>query len=165
MSILESIKPGLAVEVTTWENDGDDYRTAVQFDVNPEVVDDLVKMLSLFTSTHDGGIGNVVDEWAPTFDQYRAYMALERALTPALVDYLGINMSLKRIVTDGDDPDEDSIGVSDEMYETLGHEVFGQLASRFGLSSEGCSIRAISDISVYNIAGELNITTNLQVHL
>lgn len=112
----ETIIPaGYRLTVTTWENDGDHYKTKVLEGLTKERVTALVELSKLFSSKNNGGaakgyIGNMYDP--NDAERSRAKRAIDRVLKKYPGEFPPIDDA------DVDDEDTDiNDGVWDLIYE------------------------------------------------
>lgn len=133
------IKPGVAITVTTWENDADNYRTDTLYGLTLEIASDLVDVLKLFTSYHNGGgIGNILYDFMGTDNKIGYQQVVHDACTPRLLEYINS--------VHGRDGESD---VEAPYY---------WLCSKFSISNEYYATRVVDEIKLHLIAGELVIT-------
>jgi len=113
MSKVLVVSKGYTVEVTSWENDGDNYATNKKTYKTKEqslVVLDICKNVFASHNNGGGGIGN---------------MSCGESTTPIINEYLGKNPNVTKVLCeifedDGDDTDVGSDLVDEIKYELMG---------------------------------------------
>lgn len=85
------IKAGYRIEVVTWENDADHYKTKSVDGLSEDEVAEIVKYLKLFKkSDWEGGLGNAYDPSDSFIDRYiKTLQELYEANKPVWDELLG----------------------------------------------------------------------------
>lgn len=97
MENLEKVKPGFAMGVTTWENDGDNYKTEYIYGLTEQQMVALLCVFEMFGSknNHQGpGFGNISSD--DDFQRLEINEALTEEFSPALAEAIGFDYGTDR---------------------------------------------------------------------
>ena len=114
------MKKGYTLEVTSWENDADNYKTkSIYCGDNEEDAKALLKLCKeLFSSHHNGnciGIGNIMeDDYERAIDRTQEYLDNNPSIVQAVNKYYNCDLD----ISEGDDIHD--IVIADFNFEILG---------------------------------------------
>ena len=145
----QTIPKGYVIEIETWENDGDNYKTQTIFGVEEQEIQQYKYILELFQGSHCNNrdkCGN--SEWDKVQDLIIVHIesgVKSGQLTPEFLDkVLGIE-NLETLIEEGDDKQEFELLCS--LQELLGEPV--EYDSDF--------MRVVSWVKLYIIEEEIQI--------
>ena len=131
---MNTIKPGYMIQITSWENDADAYRTIVKDGLSVTVAKFFIEFAELFKKPqHDGGLA--ANAYNSNDVKWPELTAAVRAL---FAKYPGVDKELWGD-NDGDDDDDDIDFMNDDdaadtIYE-LAYDLFGSSEYQFRVFS------------------------------
>lgn len=139
----QTIPKGFIVEVTSWENDGDDYDTIQKFEASGAFVEVVQRLAPLFKSrcNNRGCFGNTMDG---EVDMMMLAEAAFDALGPmeAPVVYKVLGYDILSLDFEGDT-------TSDEEFEKAGEAVKDFVRNNMTGWSECYDFRVVEEVKVY----------------
>lgn len=147
----QTIPKGYIVEVTSWENDGDDYDTIQKFEADSGFVEVVKRLAPLFKSrcNNKGCFGNTMDgEVDMMMLAEAAFIALGPMEAPVVYKVLGYDiLSL----------DFEGETTPDEEFEKAGEAVKEFVRNHMSGWSEYYDFRVIEEVKVYYLPEDVII--------
>lgn len=154
MKFGETIPKGYILEVTSWENDGDDYDTIQKRGVSTGLVDVVTKLFPLFKSKHSRndrtGFGNTSENEVDNWDLVEAsWFALKELDKQIVYRVLGCDIMSLDFESDDD--------ISDEVIEDIGDKLKDFVRSNITGYSEYYDFRVAEQLKVYYLSEDVII--------
>lgn len=145
MKFGETIPKGYILEVTSWENDGDDYDTIQKRGASFELIDVVTRLFPLFKCKHnrpDKGFGNTsegeVDNWDLVEASWFALKDLDKELVYKVLgcDILSLDF-------------ESEDDISNEVIDNFGSKIKDFVRNHITGYSEFYDFRVAEQLKVY----------------